>query len=560
MAVYEVEAPDGSVYEIEGPDDADPSAVIAQITGGQKNDPSVSSRARAENPATFDPGYQYSPTSGMGGFQRFFAGAGKAMADLGRGVRQLSAEATGVGGDRLRTQYDQQRVQDSPLMQSGAAKAGNVVGGIATAAPAMFVPGANTVAGAGLVGGVYGALQPVGTEDSRTMNAAVGGATGAAAQYLGGKVSNWASKKLSQRAAKAASEQSQNAVRDAALKEAQKAGYVVPPSTTNPTATNRMIEGVAGKAATQQAASVKNQKVTNALVRKSLGLGTDAPLTKETLNAVRSKAGGVYKAIQSAGDIVADSQYVDDLAAIAQSIDDVAKDFPDLNLNNNEQISALVDGLMQDKFSTKSAIELTKQLRKSASGNLSGINAADPAKRALGYAQRDAAAAVEDQMIRHLEASGKKPLADAFDGARKLIAKTYSVESALNESTGNVVATQLGAQLKRGKPLSGELELVAKFARSFDKAAQEIKTSPGVSALDAMFATVGAVGGATVNPAFVALPAARIGTRAAITSPFLNSRLATPNYAPGKSGQMLLRSAQGAKAAAVPSIVYATQE
>lgn len=35
MAVYEVTGPNGEVYEIEGPDDADPSAVIAQITGMQ---------------------------------------------------------------------------------------------------------------------------------------------------------------------------------------------------------------------------------------------------------------------------------------------------------------------------------------------------------------------------------------------------------------------------------------------------------------------------------------------------------------------------------------------
>jgi hypothetical protein len=35
MAVYEVTSPSGEVYEIEGPDDADPSSVIAQITGGQ---------------------------------------------------------------------------------------------------------------------------------------------------------------------------------------------------------------------------------------------------------------------------------------------------------------------------------------------------------------------------------------------------------------------------------------------------------------------------------------------------------------------------------------------
>lgn len=35
MAVYEITTPNGEVFEIEGPDDADPSAVIAQISGQQ---------------------------------------------------------------------------------------------------------------------------------------------------------------------------------------------------------------------------------------------------------------------------------------------------------------------------------------------------------------------------------------------------------------------------------------------------------------------------------------------------------------------------------------------
>ncbi len=550
MPTYRITAPDGRTFDVTGDGSAqDALAHVQQQYGHQAPAPEAAPDPSAGG-GTLSIGPLDTGIKTPQGVDRFLSGAGKAMVDVGRGVGQMVGLVD-------KEDVAESRALDAPLMNTGAGKVGNIAGGVATAVPTLAIPGANTVAGAGLVGAAFGAAQPTVEGESRLKNAAVGGATGAAAQYLGGKVSQWAGKKLSERAAAASTKEAQNAVRDATLKEARQAGYVVPPSTTNPTITNRVAESVAGKAQTQQIASVKNQQVTNRLARRALGLGDDAPLTKETLNAVRSKAGGVYRAIEAAGEIATDDSYVDDLARIASSVDEVAKDFPDLNLNNNEEVTKLVDGLLREKFSSKGAIEATKQLRKAASGNLSGINAADPAKRALGYAQRDAAAAIEDQMIRHLEASGKGGLAKAFDDSRKLIAKTYSVESALNEGSGNVVARLLGGQLKKGKPLSGELETIAKFAQAFGKSAQEITDSPGVSAVDAI---VGGVGGSTVNPALFALPVGRNVARSAITSRGLNQAMGTPKYAPGKAGSALLKTAKASKAATLPAVVYATQQ
>jgi hypothetical protein len=160
---------------------------------------------------------------------------------------------------------------------------------------------------------------------------------------------------------------------------------------------------------------------------------------------------------------------------------------------------------------------------------------------------------VEDMLIRHLNSTGKSALANRFDQARQMIAKTYSVEAALNEGTGNVVASQLGNQLKKGKPLSGGLALAARFAQAFPKAAEEVRHSPGVSAVDAL---IGAGGAVTINPGLAALPLARVGTREALLSS-AGQRLAKPNYSPNTTTLNLLRSG---KYAALPSTVYAVQE
>lgn len=546
MATYEVTGPNGEVFEIEGPDDADPSGVIAQLSGHQPRD------LKAENPAEYDPeSAAYKAKYGATGTttENLLAGAGKAFVDLGRGVGQLVGA---VSNDDVA----ESRKLDADLMETKAGKVGNIVGNVAATVPALAIPGANTVAGAGVIGAGLGFLQPSESKTERLTNTAVGGAVGAAAQGIGGKVAQYAQKRLADRTAKAATEEAQNAVRDATLKEARKAGYVVPPSTTNPTVTNRVAESISGKAATQQAAAVRNQRVTNRLVREELGMPSGAPITKQSLAAIRKQAGVVYNAIGRSGRITADDAYLDDLAGIAKSIDDVARDFPDANVGANEQIDKLVNSLLRDDFDASSAIAYMKQLRADATGNLSFAASSDPSKKALGLAQRDAAGALEDMVIRHLRSTGKESLANSFDKARTLIAKTYSVEGALNGGTGNVVATQLGTQLKRGKPLTGKLELAARFGQAFPKAAAEIKDSPGVSAVDAL---IGGVGGTTINPALFALPVGRIAARKAVLSS-AGQALASPNYAPGVAGTVGLQALKQGKRVALPAATYAAQQ
>lgn len=314
------------------------------------------------------------------------------------------------------------------------------------------------------------------------------------------------------------------------FREARKAGYVVPPATVKPTAGRVAAESVGGKAAVQQLASRRNQTVTNRLIAKGLGLSEDAQITPRVLDGLRSKAGRVYDAVARSGDIAADTQYLDDLAAISRQSDEIAAAFPDANVGKSEEIGQLVNSLLRDRFDAKPALAYLKELRKSASANLSGVNAADPAKVSLGRAQRDAAAALEDQVLRHLRAQGKGALANAFDKARVTIAKTYSAEKALNPGTGNIAARALAAELKRGKPLSGEFATVAKFAAAFPKAADEVLTSPGVSALDAALTAGGggvlaATGGVGAAPAAFAWPVARIAARNALLSDTVQGRL-----------------------------------
>lgn len=311
------------------------------------------------------------------------------------------------------------------------------------------------------------------------------------------------------------------------LKEAQDAGYVVPPATASGSKVAKVVESVAGKTATAQAASIKNQKVTNDLARQALGMEAGEQITPTKLAAIRETAGKVYEKIAGAGDIVADAKYIDDLAQLGKSADEIAQAFPGANVGATKQIDELVSSLLQDKFDSRAALQYLRELRKMASGNLSGINAADPAKQALGMAQREAAATLEDLIGRTLETKGMGDIAAQFADARKTIAITHTVENALNETTGNVLAGKLGQQLAKGKPLSGQLEIAAKFARAFPKASKEVTESmPGISPLDWMAA--GGIGAISGSPLAALLPPARIATREAAVSNWAQQLLSAP--------------------------------
>lgn len=299
--------------------------------------------------------------------------------------------------------------------------------------------------------------------------------------------------------------------KDLVLGAAQKEGYVVPPSTANPTATNKILEGAAGKLSTAQQASAKNMEVTNTLARRAAGLAEDAPITPEALKAIRDTAAqNGYEPLRALGTMRADSQYTADLARVTKTLTSVEKSFPELA---DTQVTDLVKAMDKKSFDSSAAVDATALLRDRASQAYAQGN------NTLGRAYRQVSSALEGAIERSLSRRGADgaQLLSNFRDARQLIAKTHSVEDALNASTGDVSAIKLGQQLAKGVPLSGDLKTAAQFGQAFPKAARPMNESlPGISPLD--FYGAGGVAATTKQPWYLLYPFARQAIRAGLLS------------------------------------------
>jgi hypothetical protein len=455
------------------------------------------------------------------------AGAGKVFVDLARGAGQfvrdrlespmrdvaMFEQAKGAGPSRIDTRskladaaglpnqadIDEARRLEAPLMDTKAGMAGNIIGSAALLAPTALAPAAATPTGAGIIGGGFGALQPVGGGEDRAKNAAVGtavaGATQVGANAIGGALANRAQTK----ATEAAALKAQNAVRDAALEAGKKAGYVVPPASVKPGLVNEAIESVGGKIATAQSASTKNQRVTDTLAREYLGMPKDSILSPTSLADLKNVAAAPYR----------------EIAAVS----------PEAKTALDAWKQANFDAKMQWTYFRKS-------------GNPEAYAKAQE----LGKVAEGALDAIEQQAARAVSGAEATSLVEALKAARVKIAQIHTVESAMTKG-GHVDAKAI-AKLGERAPLSGPLKTIADFAGQFPKAVQTPEKVGGMAT--ALRPTVGAgIGTVIGGPA-----GAVVGGGAGVAVPWaareamlstVGQRLATPSYNAG--GQLAARLA-----------------
>lgn len=293
----------------------------------------------------------------------------------------------------------------------------------------------------------------------------------------------------------------------AAAQKAAEQGYVLPPADLSPGLVSEALSGFSGKIKTAQVASARNQNVSNSLARKALGVADDVDLNVDTLENIRRTAAGAYAPVASSGVVSPGKAYASALDNALSPFTSQGKSFPGARVPKVvDDINALKSG----QFDAGDGLNMIRTMRENA----------DIAYRAgeamSGKAYKQAASALEDAIEDHLKSLGQPggDLLKNFRNARQTIAKTYTVQNALNPQTGNVNAVKLAADLAKGKPLTDELRTVAEVGQAFPKATQALKEAPkATSPLDWFGGTAAAAGTGNILPlaAVAARPAVRAG-------------------------------------------------
>jgi hypothetical protein len=262
-------------------------------------------------------------------------------------------------------------------------------------------------------------------------------------------------------------QQELNAVRDATLRAAQQEGYVVTPGSVSPTGKNIISERMAGKTHLEQLASVQNQTVTDRLARRAAGLPENAPLTSATMQDIRkTEYAKGYEPIKQIGEIKTDPVFLDDLIAVEGKYAGAGASFPGAV---PEEVTRLIKNFTVDKFNSKDAVEVTRTLREQAKGNFR------KGDDALAKAQIDVSNALENQIERSLAASSSTKAADMLEQfrlSRQRMAVSHTIEDAIKEGSGSVIAAKLARDIQSGKYVSGDIKTIAEFSNVFPRVSQ----------------------------------------------------------------------------------------
>jgi hypothetical protein len=518
---------------------------------------------RGEPPSTFDV-LRSAPNKAIAGMADVVLNFPANTVNLGKGLIGMGAQALGKEPPFQITQpentvenfYRKQNAiaNFNPADMTMAQRFGDVMTQGATGA--LMGP-TRTIGQAGgnmlrsLVGTVPGQIATEVTD-----NPYIGAATSVATPMAVG-----AAAQKTQTAARAA--QMRNTVRDENVRAAQQEGFVVTPGSVDPSFGNVNLERLGGKQRVQQEMSYINHEATQRVVRRDLGVPENTPITHELTRQIRSDefAKG-YEPVRKIGNISSDTTLASELSAIERKFAGTTKSFPS---PIKDQIVAQVNQFKTPQFNSADAVDEIANLRKDARVN---FRSDDTDKIKLAKTQTSIADALENQIERSLVAAGNPratEMLDQYRASRKRMAISHSVEDAIQQGSGTINVRELVKQLDKNVPLSGNLRLVAEFAKNHPGVNTPISQigTPGSNAVflggssipGAAIGFLGGGGPGAVMGAAATMAAGaglRSGTRSLLQSPMGQAR-AIPRY------ERNVRNALANQQPATNALFYGTQ-
>lgn len=558
MPSYVFTAPDGRKIKVNGPEGSTPEQAF-QIAQGQYQPEQKPSLAQT-NPAEYDPNSQefqdqYGPTAGMSGAEKFFAGAGKSVVDIGRGLRQLNP----FGSAEVDAEVAESRQLDAPLMQTGAGIAGNVAGTLATtvmpvglaakgaqaaglaktAAAGRSLVNPTTFKAAAAVGALQGGIQPTVEGESRAMNTGVGAVTGLASQGVfaaGARAARPVKNVLGATGRKAV-----KVLEDAGvpLDAAQKTG-----SRT----LKRLKASLFDNPVTAGKAIAKHEQQQSAFARavlKTIGQDADAA-TPDVMDSAAREIGQVFDDVAARNPVKYDNKLEAELVRIGtQAMKELES--PQAAIINN-QINEVIE-----KASTTGTVDgaayqnIKEALDRISMGQSSG----------LGHWARELRGSLDDALERSAQGGDFQALKEA----RKMWRRMLQIQGSIDKDGSGTIsparlANSIGVKKNASQAIrgGGDQELV-KLAQAGKQILSDRLPNSGTPARLAALLAPGAVVGGAAGLASGDLETAAYGVAGGVIAPKLIQNALSRQYLSqgmqGMAGNALMLPQQNALAGAL---------
>lgn len=393
-------------------------------------------------------------TAEMSGPERFAAGAGAGLMRLLRGAGQVVGLAD--QGD-----VDEAKRLEAPLMGTTAGKVGNFAGQVAGLAPTALIPGANTLAGAALIGAGTGALTTEGGLKDRAVAAGVGAAAAPAGVWLGRKVGG----------ALNPTDEALTAAQRAAKAEGARLGLKLTPGQASGSKALQKVEAALESnpitSGAFDALKNQNQRKITGIAAKAIGQPGDE-LSSPVLGQAFDDIGAVYNAVQTKNPVAVDPN------AVTQKLLGIIDNYQGQYVGNGDvagnALFKRISDFAQNGTATQEQLgTLASNLGKAAENNLTSANG----DRAMGRALLDTKEVVDDL----LQQSLAPDLAQQFGQARgqyRTLMQLTGRPNVVNPASGNVNPRALAGALQSGDKTgylrgrnTSDLYQAARFSQAF---------------------------------------------------------------------------------------------
>lgn len=444
-----------------------------------------------------------------------------------------------------------------PMLAMGTGLAGSIAGGIAglgtMAGNAMGMTNANP---ADMVNKVQNAMtyQPrtEGGQNALSVLSMPGQAIAGAANYAGQHVSDATgspalgagvntaiqgipliagAKSYSSSVAKGVADRSailsdtlaKNKTIDATIAASAQNGYKFTPAVVPDSSFGmRTLQGIAGKAKTEQAATLENSGVTNSLAHDYVGLKTNEAFNPNMIQGLHDLHNIPYETVGAMPETVVGQTSSKSLATGNMVTKDIVK--------SGRQV-------LDELKSTRE--DATSAWQDSRNPNLNRTEA-----RAKAVSLDAQAETLENQLDSMAKQSGDPQLVNALKLARIEKAKVYTIDKALNDSTGNVDAKSIMNQSDKNKSIDGSAKSIADMQRAFPELSKIPASGSRLDFSPLDYYGMSGIGGAAALAtgdvsgllAGAAMPLIRYGAKKYLMSGKGQSALLNNRYAPYTPG------------------------